>query len=125
MGGLRVDNITQRKNVVRYHTQTVVEPKVIVEKPTEIQKIISVDNYIINDESFLIVKDVEYSEVTLKSGKTNKITIKSLTNVLIKNDIVSIDEEWDELLLENGACVQFQFLEGNWYVIASDGVKFN
>jgi hypothetical protein len=125
MGGLRVDNITQRKNVVRYHTQTVVEPKVVVEKPTEIQKIISVDNYIINDESFLIVKDVEYSEVTLKSEKTNKITIKSLTNVLIKTDVGSIDEEWDELLLEKGACVQFQFLEGNWYVIASDGVKFN
>jgi hypothetical protein len=71
------------------------------------------------------VKDVEYSEVTLKSGKTNKITIKSLTNVLIKTDVGSIDEEWDELLLEKGACVQFQFLEGNWYVIASDGVKFN
>lgn len=125
MGGLRVDNITQRKNVVRYHTQTVVEPKVIVEKPTEIQKIISVDNYIINDESFLIVKDVEYSEVTLKSEKTNKITIKSLTNVLIKTDIGSIDEEWDELLLEKGACVQFQFLEGNWYVTSSDGLKIS
>lgn len=125
MGGLRVDNITQRKNVVRYHTQTVVEPKVIVEKPTEIQKIISVDNYIINDESFLIVKDVEYSEVTLKSEKTNKITIKSLTNVLIKTDIGSIDEEWDELLLEKGACVQFQFLEDNWYVTSSDGLKIS
>jgi hypothetical protein len=125
MGGLRVENITQRKNVVRYHTQTVVEPKVIVEKPTEIQKIISVDNYIINDESFLIVKDVQYSEVTLKSEKTNKITIKSLTNVLIKTDIGSIDEEWDELLLEKGACVQFQFLEGNWYVTSSDGLKIS
>jgi hypothetical protein len=125
MGGLRVENITQRKNVVRYHTQTVVEPKVVVEKPTEIQKIISVDNYIINDESFLIVKDVEYSEVTLKSEKTNKITIKSLTNVLIKTDLGSIDEEWDELLLEKGACVQFQFLEGNWYVTSSDGLKIS
>jgi hypothetical protein len=125
MGGLRVENITQRKNVVRYHTQTVVEPKVVVEKPTEIQKIISVDNYIINDESFLIVKDVEYSEVTLKSEKTNKITIKSLTNVLIKTDVGSIDEEWDELLLEKGACVQFQFLEGNWYVTSSDGLKIS
>jgi hypothetical protein len=125
MGGLRVENITQRKNVVRYHTQTVVEPKVVVEKPTEIQKIISVDNYIINDESFLIVKDVEYSEVTLKSEKTNKITIKSLTNVLIKTDVGSIDEEWDELLLEKGACVQFQFLDGNWYVTSSDGLKIS
>jgi hypothetical protein len=120
---IRVENITPRKNIVKYQTQTVVEPKVIIEKSTEIQKIISDSTYITNDETFLIVKNVDYSEVTLNSSVTNKITIKSLTSVLIKSDIGSIDEEWDELLLEKGACVQFQFVEGNWYILSSDGLK--
>ena len=120
---IRVENITPRKNIVKYQTQTVVEPKVIIEKPTEIYKIIYDSTYTTNNETFLIVKDVDYSEVTLNSSVTTKITIKSLTSVLIKSDVGSIDEEWDELLLEKGACVQFQFVEGNWYILSSDGLK--
>lgn len=120
---IKIDNLTPRKNVVRYQTQTIVEPKVIVEKPINIHKIISDNFYTIGEENFLIVKDVEYSEVTLNSNSTSKITIKSLTNVLVKSDVGSIDEEWDELLLEKGACVKFKFVEGNWYVVASDGLK--
>jgi len=122
---IRVENITPRKNIVKYQTQTVIEPRVIIEKPTEIHKIISDSTYTTNDETFLIVKDVDYSEVTLNSSVTNKITIKSLTSVLVKSDIGSIDEEWDELLLEKGACVQFQFVEGNWYILSSDGLKMS
>lgn len=119
----KIDNLSQRKNVVRYQTQTIVEPKVIIEKPKEVYKIISDSFYTTNDETFLIVKDVDYSEVTLNSNSSSKITIKSLTNVLVKSDVGSIDEEWDELLLEKGACVKFKFVEGNWYVVASDGLK--
>jgi len=120
---IKVENITPRKNIVKYQTQTVVEPKVIIESPEDVYKIISDSVYTTNDETFLIVKDVDYSEVKLNSNGSTKITIKSLTNVLVKSDVGSIDEEWDELLLEKGACVQFQFVEGNWYVIASDGLK--
>jgi hypothetical protein len=120
---IRVENITPRKNIVKYQTQAVVEPKVTVENPKEIHKIISDSNYTTSDETFLIVKNVDYSEVTLNSNSSSKITIKSLTNVLIKSDVGSIDEEWDELLLEKGACVQFQFVEGNWYILSSDGLK--
>jgi hypothetical protein len=120
---IKVENITPRKNVVKYQTQTVVEPKVIIEKPIEVHKIISDSVYTTNDETFLIVKNVEYSEVTLNSNVTTKITIKSLTSTLVKSDVGSIDEEWDELLLEKGACVKFKFVEGNWYVTASDGLK--
>ena len=120
---IKIDNLTPRKNVVRYQTQTIVEPKVIVEKPINIHKIISNEVYSTGEENFLIVKDVEYSEVTLNSNATSKITIKSLTNALVKSDVGSIDEEWDELLLEKGACVKFKFVEGNWYVVGSDGLK--
>ncbi len=119
----KIDNITQRKNVVKYQTQTVIEPRIIVETPKEVYKIVSDSTYTTNNETFLIVKNVDYSEVTLNSNVTNKITIKSLTSVLVKSDVGSIDEEWDELLLEKGACVKFKFVEGNWYVTASDGLK--
>ena len=125
MGGVRFDNLTQRKNVVKYTTQTVVEPKVIVEKPVEVHKIISESVYTTNDETILIVRGIDYSEVTLNSSIVKKITIKSLTETLIKSDTGSIDEEWDELLLEKGACVQFQFVDGNWYIISSDGLKMS
>ena len=121
---IRVENITPRKNIVKYQTHIPIEiPSEVVEKPTEIHKIISDSTYTTNDETFLIVKDVDYSEVTLNSSVTNKITIKSLTSVLVKSDVGSIDEEWDEILLEKGACVKFKFVEGNWYILSSDGLK--
>jgi len=122
---IRVENITPRKNVVRYQTQTVVEPKIIIEKEVETYKIINESAYTTNYETILIVKDVDYSEVTLNSSIVKKITIKSLTKTLIKSDIGSIDEEWDELLLEKGACVQFHFVNGNWYILSSDGLKMS
>jgi hypothetical protein len=122
---IKVENITPRKNVVRYQTQTVVEPKVIIEKPIEVHKIISDPVYTTGEEVLLIVKGVEYSEVTLNSSINQKITVKSLTSVLIKSDVGSIDGEWDELLLEKGACVQFQFVEGDWYILSSDGLKMS
>lgn len=120
---IKVENITPRKNVVKYTTQTIVEPKVIIEKPVEVHKIISESNYKTNDETILIVKGIDHSEITLNSSIVKNITIKSLTQTLIKSDTGSIDEEWDELLLEKGACVQFQFVEGNWYITSSDGLK--
>jgi hypothetical protein len=122
---IRVENITPRKNIVRYQTQAVVEPKITIEKPKEIHKVISEPVYTTNDETFLIVKDVDYSEVTLNSTIVKKITVKSLTKTLVKSDVGLIDEEWDELLLEKGACVKFKFVEGNWYIVSSDGIKMS
>ena len=123
---IRVQNITPRKNVVKYYTQPYVQPEeVIVETPTVTEKIITDALYTTGNETLLIVKNVDNSEVTLNSTVNNKITIKSLTSVLIKSDIGLIDDEWDELLLEKGACVQFQFVEGNWYILSSDGLKMS
>jgi len=120
---IRIENITPRKNVVKYQTQTVIEPKVIVDPSKEISKVITTPNYITDEETILIVKNVGECEITLNSKKNNKIVIKSLTTVLVKSDVGQIDEDWDELLLEKGACVQFQFVDGNWYITSSDGLK--
>ena len=116
-------NTTDRKNVVRYQTQTVVEPKVIIETIKDVSKVVSSPVYITDDETILIVKGVDECIVTLNSQKSNRIVVKSLTTVVVKSDVGKIDEDWDELLLEKGACVQFQFVEGNWYITSSDGLK--
>ena len=118
----RVNN-TERKNVVKYQTQTVVEPKIIVETIKDISKVVSSTTYTTNEETILIVKGVDECEVTLNSQKSNRVVVKSLTTVVVKSDVGQIDEDWDELLLEKGACVQFQFVEGNWYITSSDGLK--
>jgi hypothetical protein len=119
---IRIESLTPRKNVVKYQTHSFVEPQPQVVKPTYTNKILTEPTYTVGDENLLIIKSVDESEVTLNS-QNERITIKSLTTVLIKPDTGQIDEEWDELLLEKGACVQFQFVEGNWYILNSDGLK--
>jgi hypothetical protein len=116
----KIENISPRKNVVRYRTHIPPTPAKIVE-----DKIVTTDTHQVDEEILVIVKDIESSEVTLSSEKNKTVTIKSLTTVLIKPDIGLIDEEWDELLLEKGACVHLSFVEGNWYIISSDGLKLN
>ena len=52
------------------------------------------------------------------------MVIKALTTVLIKPDRNKIDEEYDEVEINKGACVEFFFMGGNWYILSSDGLKF-
>lgn len=116
-------NTTDRKNVVRYQTQTVVEPKVIIETIKDISKVVTSPTFTTGEETILIIKNVDECQITLNSQKSNRVVVKSLTTVIVKSDVGQIDEDWDELLLEKGACVQFQFVEGNWYITSSDGLK--
>lgn len=122
---IRVENITPRKNVVKYQTQTMVEPKIVTEIIKDLSKIISSPTYLTDKETILIIKGVDSCEVTLNSQKSDRVTVKSLTNVVVKSDIGQIDEDWDELILEKGACVQFQLVEGSWYITSSDGLKLD
>jgi hypothetical protein len=87
--------------------------------------IVSEPNYTSNGEKLIIAKDVDETIITLDSTKNQKIIVKVLTNVRVLPDIGKIDEEWDELQLDWGACVQFQFVEGNWYILSSDGLKMS
>jgi uncharacterized protein (DUF1499 family) len=101
----------------------VVEPKVVIETIKDLSKVVSTPNYLTGEETILIIKNVDECEVTLNSQKSSRVVVKSLTTVVVKSDVGKIDEDWDELLLEKGACVQFQFVEGNWYITSSDGLK--
>ena len=80
-------------------------------------------DYRTNGEFCVIVKGIPQSFVTLDSKTTDHVVIKSLTNVTVRPDLGRIDEEWDEIALGKYACVEFQFVGGNWYILSSDGLK--
>ena len=83
------------------------------------------ETYITNGETLLIVRDVAQSKVKLDSTTTERIKIKTLTNCVIVPDIGRIDEEWDEISIGKGACVELQNVNGVWYILSSDGIKMD
>jgi hypothetical protein len=106
--------------------KTIMKKNIVIEDRNEYDNLILLeDNYTTNGEDLIIVKTIGGSEIILNSETTNRIVIKSLVSVLVKPNTGKIDEDWDELLLEKGACVQFQFVQGNWYILSSDGLKMS
>jgi hypothetical protein len=87
--------------------------------------IVSDEIYKTNGENLLIIRDVAQSKVKLDSTTTDKIKIKTLTNCTIIPDIGRIDEDWDEISIGRGACVELQNVNGIWYILSSDGIKLD
>jgi hypothetical protein len=87
--------------------------------------IISDEMYKTNGENLLIVREVFQSKVKLDSTTTDRIKIKTLTNCTIIPDLNRIDEEWDEISVGKGACVELQNVNGVWYILSSDGMKLD
>lgn len=79
--------------------------------------------YKTDGEDYIIVKDYEEVELLLDELTTIHITIKCLTKTLIKTNNIKIDDYYDEIMLDKGACVEFVFLENSWYILSSDGLK--
>ena len=46
-----------------------------------------------------------------------------MTNSVITAFIGKIDEEYDEVRIGKGACVEFILIDGNFYIVSSDGLK--
>jgi len=97
------------------------EPMVI----TELKKTISVPNYTTKGEEFIVVKGVDFCVLILDGETTSEIKIKSLTDTIIKSKQGSIDEYYDEILINNRACIELIFLNGYWYITSSDGIKLD
>jgi hypothetical protein len=74
-------------------------------------------------EEFILVKDVDYCKILLDQNTTEHIVIKALTKVLILPMMGQIDEQYDEILIDKGSCVEFFRVGGNWYIVSSDGLK--
>ena len=85
--------------------------------------LISESEYNTNGEECIIVKNVPNSTIILDSKTTDHIVVKSLTNVTIKPDVGKIDEEFDEVVADKYACIEFRFCTGDWYILSSDGLK--
>jgi hypothetical protein len=90
---------------------------------TPMKKIITESDYRTNGEILLVIKDVESCNIILDSNTTEHIIIKALTKVFIRPSSGKIDEYYDEIFIDWGACVEFYMLENNWYIVSSDGLK--
>ena len=113
---------TNRKDIIKIQTQKVVHHE-IDKKNSSV--IVESSSYTTGTENLVVVSNVDLCEVTLNSSVNDKVTVKSLTTVIIKPDFGLVDQEWDELTIEKGACVQFQFVQQHWYIISSDGIKLS
>jgi hypothetical protein len=84
---------------------------------------ITIPEYRTNGEELILVKDVDYCKILLDQNTTEHIVIKTLTKVLILPMMGQIDEQYDEILIDRGACVEFFRVDGGWYILSSDGLK--
>jgi hypothetical protein len=85
--------------------------------------VVSESDYKTNGESCIIVRGVSESVIILDSKTTDHIVIKSMTKVTIKPDTGKIDEDYDELIADRYSCIEFRYVNGNWYILSSDGLK--
>jgi len=84
---------------------------------------ITIPEHRTNGEEFILVKDVPNCKIILDQSSTEHIVIKALTKVLIVPFMGLIDEQYDEILIDRGAAVEFFRVDGNWYILSSDGLK--
>jgi len=80
-------------------------------------------DYRTNGEECIIVRGIPFSVIILDSRTTDHVVIKSMTHLTIKPDVGKIDEDYDELVMDRFACVEFRYVGGNWYILSSDGLK--
>ena len=92
------------------------------EVETSESAIVTNESYTTNGEYALIIKGIENCTIYLDSTTTDHIVIKALTNVLVKSNKL-IDEEFNEVELTKGSCVEFMFIGSFWYILSSDGLK--
>jgi hypothetical protein len=85
--------------------------------------VVSEREYTTTGESCVVVRGVSESIVTLDSKTTDHVVVKSMTRLTIKPDIGKIDEDYDEIVADRYACIEFRFVGGNWYILSSDGLK--
>jgi hypothetical protein len=85
--------------------------------------IVSEKEYVTNGEECVIVRNVAESTIILDSKTTDHIVVKAMTKITIKPDTGKIDEDYDEIVADKYACIEFRFCSGNWYILSSDGLK--
>jgi hypothetical protein len=79
-------------------------------------------SYSTNGESAIVIKDIDSCDLFLNSKTTDHVVIKALTKVNVTADSL-IDEEFDIIELDKGACVEYRKIGDYWYILSSDGLK--
>lgn len=85
--------------------------------------IVSEREYRTNGEECVIIRNISESTLTLDSKTTDHVVVKSMTHLTILPDVGRIDEDYDEVVADKYACIEFRFCAGNWYILSSDGLK--
>lgn len=86
-------------------------------------KIVNTSEYRTKGEEFILVKDVDSCRMMLDSSTTKHIIIKTMTTTIISPMMGKIDEDYDEVRIGRGACVEFILIDNQWYIVSSDGLK--
>ena len=94
-----------------------------IEIKTSESVLISELSYVTNGEYVIVIKGVPSCDLKLDSTTTDHVVIKALTKVIIIPDTNKIDEKYDEIEINVGACVELYFTGGCWYILSSDGMK--
>jgi serine/threonine protein phosphatase PrpC len=102
-------------------SQRLINGKVV--NTSEVSVVTNEDFYITNAEDCIIVRGDKSTTVKLQSTTTDHVVVKALTHLIILPDLGKIDEEFDEITCDRGACIEFRFCNGNWYILSSDGLK--
>jgi len=97
----------------------------VVKPTTNPIKVVTSPEFTVTEEQLILTKSVEECLINLNNNSNNSIVIKSLTNTTIRPINSKIDEQYDELIIGKGACVELLRIDGNWYVLSSDGVKLS
>ncbi len=103
-------------------SQRIVNGNIVVSSETAI---VSDPDFRTKGEGVVIVKNVDFCKISLDQSTTDHVTIKALTKVLIQPMMGLIDDEYQEMQIDKGACVEMVFCAGNWYIMSSDGLKFS
>jgi hypothetical protein len=113
-------NLVRKKIGEKHHRGFEFEPNQKL-----IYKIVTTSEYKTNGEELILVKQTPHCKLTLDSDTTNYIIIKALTKVTIITNKNYIDEFYNEMVIDKGACVELYNLEGSWYILSSDGLKLS
>ena len=103
-------------------TKLIKQTKVQEVKVSTDYVIVTEENYETQGEKYVLVKDVESCNLKLNVENNTYVVVKSLTNLNVYSDL-PIDEEFDVVEMQKGACVEFKKMGESWYILSSDGLK--
>ena len=96
--------------------------EVNIEK-SSIRKVVTEEEYKTKGEYVLVINSPQPTTIILDETTTPLVVIKALSEVTIKHHNL-IDGYYHEILMNNRSSVELCEVEGTFYIIASDGLKF-